>query len=88
MGKADSDSVLIDQVAEAVGSVGNDGDWALSTVATEYVNAAATVLGNDTGTRRLLREALRGRALHAPVELQGRLQPSWNGSAHNATTRR
>ena len=70
MGKARySQRGLIDQVAEAVGSAGNDGDWALSTVAAEYVNAAATVLGNDTGTRRLLGEALRGRTVDARVEL-------------------
>ena len=64
-----SDGALVDKVVAAVSSAGDDGDWRISTVAAEYVNAAATVLGNDNHAREHLREALRGRTVHRRVEL-------------------
>lgn len=64
-----SGGVLVDQIVEAVRSGSEFGGCTISPISAEYVNAAAAVLGNGNRTRRLLREALRGRIIYPGAKL-------------------
>ena len=61
--------ILIDHIVEAIGSGNSVLGWVISPISAEYLKAAAAVLGNDGRTRRLLREALRGRTIYPGTEL-------------------